>query len=200
MSILKKSFNKLIGKKEIEPEEEIDEYEEDIVDSNKTVDDLNEAKMVEYIERQNPAPESEEELIAKLFEVEAKLSNKKEIVRIMDKSLQIERDIAIESADEYPEIFITDGTKGDMNDGEIVSCFLHGVNAIEDRVDGKAYDFPLMAAAEFDAKLMHLRNHLTRGRNGFSVKYSRSRISAATIERKSQDRADRLKKKNSFLR
>lgn len=199
MNLLKKSLNKLTRKKEFEPEEEIEEYQDDIVDNNKTVDDLNEAKMVEYLERQNPPPESEEELTAKLFEVEAKLSNKKEIVRVIDKTIGVERDVAIESADDYPEIFLTDGTKGDLRDGEIVSCFLHGVNAIEDRVDGKAYDFPLMAAAEFDAKIMHLRNHLTRGREGFSVKYSRSRISAATIERKRQERADKAKKKRSFI-
>lgn len=214
--LTKEEFEKMLGKKEkkkmsLNPlnlfkkkrpvEEELAENEyqdiaQDQVDSER---DITDSKLIEYSERQSAPPESEEELTAKLFEVDARLSHKKEITRVMDKQLGLERDIALESADKYPEIYLSDATKGNLDDSDVVSCFLHGINVIEDRMDSEAYKFPLRSLAEFDAAILHLKTHLSRGKDGFSVKYSRTHLTSATIERIKRKRELEAKKNKSIF-
>lgn len=200
----KKSMNpikRLFGKKPAPSQEETseEEYGEIAEDQIEAERDLTDRKLIEYSERQAPIPESEEELTAKLFEVDSKLSSKKEITRVMDKQLGLERDIALESADEYPEIFSPDGPKSNLDDMDMISCFLHGINVIEDRIDGKAYGFPLKSAAGFDAAVYNMKMHLSRGKDGFSVKQSRTHSSSSTLERIKRKRQIEAKQSKSFF-
>ena len=169
-----------------EEEDEMDDAEEEMVRRQ---------AIANYAEAERLAPASEEELINKLFEVDSRLSVEKKLQKIKDRD-GIEREIGIESVDDYPEPFNNDMPKADLTDDEIRSLWGHMTLINLFRTIGKAKRFPFQNIVAFNNAQKDSLINLTRGRAGFSVIMSRTRRSQAegTIEHVKKQIKDKKEK------
>jgi len=170
-----------------EEEEEMDDAEQEIA----------QREAIEYQERQAAPPERDEEVIAKLFEVESRMAVTKGLQRVKDTESGIERDIGIESSDEYPEPFNTDIPKANMKDSEIESCWGHITLMNMLRVTGKSSSFPLHSIAQFNNSQKAALVNLSRGRAGFSAILSRTHksVSEGVIDHIKKEQKERKAKR-----
>lgn len=181
------------GKTEDEEEEFEEPSPEEIDDAEKQ---MAERQAVEY-ENQPWRPQSDEENVAKLFEVESKLSITKSLQRVKDPKSGIESDIGIESADDYPEPFNTDIPKADMKDSEIKACWGNVTLINMLRIMGKSNSFPLQSIAQFNNAQKDSIVNLSRGRGGFTAILSRTHksVSEGVVEHLKKQQKEQKEKK-----
>lgn len=156
---------------ELPNERELDEMEvtqEQAKGMKQAEEEIEKKQMVEYREKLQNPPESSVEMDNKLIEVAAKMAVKKELMPAKDNA-GIERNVAIELEEEYPEPFTEDMVKGNFGDEERACVFgnMSIINAMKSIGQAKAFRF--IDACRFNKAQMESIINISRAKGGFSA-------------------------------
>jgi len=166
----KKQTKKIQAIPDFNPDEfdEIDPSPEQSQEMQTTEENLERRQMMEYQEKRTPTPESSVETDFELIKMEARMALKKELMPAKDQA-GIERNIAIELEEEYPEPFTADMVKGNFGDIERGLVFGHisVINAM--KTIGQSKKFSFVNACRFNKAQMDALVNISRAKNGFSA-------------------------------
>lgn len=190
-------IKRIFGKKEEQDEYgELAQEESDAMDASER--EAEHQRLIEYSERPQPVPETEEENVGKLLVTDARLSKRKELVEVVHPQLKAVRKVPIESSDRHPEMFVDDIVKSNLTDEEIRATEGHMRLVNYYRLLSDVYGFPFVQLEEFHDAQKNIMLNLSRGRAGFSVKMSRMRRTETEGMIQHLKLSEALKQKNKF--
>lgn len=151
----------------MEPEEFDVDDEDEMFNMRKAEHEVAQRHLIEYQEKVQSKPESAVEMDNKLIEIDARMSQRKELIDAID-STGTRRKTAITLEEDYPEIFTSDMVKANYEENETASVFgnMSLINSM--KALGQAKDFEFIDACRFNKNQMDAITNLTRGKRGFS--------------------------------
>ena len=170
--------------------DEEEEYPEREQDKNKKSMEVAK-RMVSFMEQRQPAPETQAEFDSKLLQIDARMSQRRELVNGRVGKVE----------EKYPEIFTEDLVKGNLNPLEANCIFGHVTNVNLMKSIGQARDVPFVEACRFNKAQLDGLINISRAKSGFSAVLSKTdkHVSEGVITQVSKQFEEKRAKKWGFF-